>query len=155
MEAKLVSCYRFKHVYSTNTRQEPIKDFIADAMASLTERRTQFIAVWKPSISQGHHWMKGLQPARKKETIAFDPKKLHHLLEDVKKFLKPETSAFYRKRGLPVRRGYLLHGPPGTGKTSLISVIATELELPIYLVDLAASGMINEFLSSMLERLLN
>ncbi|KAM5361100.1 hypothetical protein ACJZ2D_013311 [Fusarium nematophilum] len=143
----IISCY--------GSKTEPIKDFIADAMALLTERRTQFIAVWKPSISQGHHWIKGLQPARKKETMAFDPKKLHHLLEDIKKFLKPETSAFYGKRGIPLRRGYLLHGPPGTGKTSLISVIATELELPIYLVDLAASGITNESLSSMLERLPN
>jgi SpoVK/Ycf46/Vps4 family AAA+-type ATPase len=26
---------------------------------------------------------------------------------------------FYRERGLPYRRGYLLYGVPGSGKTSL------------------------------------
>jgi chaperone BCS1 len=39
------------------------------------------------------------------------------LLEDAMEFLAGE--GFYRERGLPYRRGYLLYGVPGSGKTSL------------------------------------
>lgn len=48
---------------------------------------------------------------------------------------------WYRERGLPWRRGVLLHGAPGGGKTSIVRAIAEELDLPIHVFDLA--GMDN------------
>jgi hypothetical protein len=39
------------------------------------------------------------------------------LLRDCEEFLGEE--GFYRERGLPYRRGYLLWGKPGSGKSSL------------------------------------
>lgn len=42
--------------------------------------------------------------------------------------------------GIPFRRGYLLHGVPGSGKTSLIHAMAGELGLDIYVISLSAKG---------------
>ena len=40
---------------------------------------------------------------------------IQSLVEDAREFLRSED--WYTKAGIPHRRGYLLHGPPGTGKS--------------------------------------
>lgn len=66
------------------------------------------------------------------------------LLEDAKNFLSPETRRWYEERGIPYRRGYLLHGVPGSGKSSLCHVLASETDRPIYVLNLSAASMDDE-----------
>lgn len=74
------------------------------------------------------------------------------LLEDATKFISMETRRWYNDRGIPYRRGYLFHGPPGTGKSSLCHVLASVLEEPIYVLNLSSSSMGDaEFLERMSE----
>ncbi len=53
---------------------------------------------------------------------------------DITKYLDPKTRAYYGQRGIAYRRGYLLHGPPGTGKTSLSLALAGYFGLELYLL---------------------
>ncbi|KAJ3292925.1 hypothetical protein HK104_004903 [Borealophlyctis nickersoniae] len=70
------------------------------------------------------------------------------ILDDVKAFLG--GGKWYYDRGIPYRRGYLLHGPPGSGKTSFIQALAGALEYNICVLNLSERGMTDDRLSHLL-----
>ena len=46
--------------------------------------------------------------------------------------------------GIPYRRGYLLHGPPGSGKTSFIQALAGELDYNLCILNLSERGLTDD-----------
>lgn len=59
----------------------------------------------------------------------------------VEEYFSDEHREFYRQRTLPRRLGFLLYGPPGCGKTSFITALASEHNLTIYQCSLRDKGM--------------
>jgi ATPase family associated with various cellular activities (AAA) len=58
----------------------------------------------------------------------------------------------YYERGVPYRRGYLLYGPPGSGKTSYIYAIASHLDYDICILSLSEEGMSDDRLAHSLSQ---
>jgi SpoVK/Ycf46/Vps4 family AAA+-type ATPase len=58
-----------------------------------------------------------------------------NFIDNIQEFLNNEL--FYKKRGLPYKTSFLLHGPPGCGKTSIIRSISNEYKLPIFVMHMA------------------
>lgn len=48
-----------------------------------------------------------------------------------------ESKEWYVKRNIPWRLGLLLHGMPGTGKSSFVKAMALKLNMPIHVFDLS------------------
>ncbi len=86
---------------------------------------------------RGERWKKtGAKEIRPLSTVILAEKEKQALIDDIKDFLDPETRRWYIQRALPYRRGYLLGGPPGTGKSSLSLSVAGEFDLDIYVVSI-------------------
>ena len=52
-----------------------------------------------------------------------------------------------RTKGIPYRRGYLLHGPPGSGKSSFIQALAGSLSYDICVLNLSERGLTDDKLN--------
>ncbi|KAI0016841.1 P-loop containing nucleoside triphosphate hydrolase protein [Xylariomycetidae sp. FL0641] len=76
------------------------------------------------------------KPVRALDTIYLDEAVKQALLRDIVDYLDPARRRFYAQRGIPYRRGYLLHGPPGCGKTSLSAAIAGHVGLDMYVLQI-------------------
>lgn len=70
------------------------------------------------------------------------------ILRDARQFLSAADR--YVTRGIPWRRGYLLHGAPGTGKTSLVRALASELGLDLCIVNLTSSRLGDDGLATLM-----
>lgn len=63
------------------------------------------------------------------------PARIKRLIQEIE--LWREHRDWYRDRSIPWKRGWLLYGPPGTGKTALARAFAEDLNMPIYVFNLA------------------
>ncbi|RXM95909.1 Mitochondrial chaperone BCS1 [Acipenser ruthenus] len=70
------------------------------------------------------------------------------IVDDVKDFIA--NPKWYTDRGIPYRRGYLLHGPPGCGKSSFITALAGKLEYSICLMSLSDRSLSDDRLNHLL-----
>ncbi|KAJ3521089.1 hypothetical protein NMY22_g12457 [Coprinellus aureogranulatus] len=77
-------------------------------------------------------------------SIILEDGMMEALVADAREFIEMEN--WYIEAGIPHRRGYLLHGPPGTGKTSTIHALAGELGLEIFSLSLSAGFVDDAFL---------
>lgn len=75
---------------------------------------------------------------RSLESIAMNPAMSQSIMEDIQWYMSDKTRQLYLSRGIPRRRGLLFHGMPGTGKSTFCRVIASELRVPIYIINPAS-----------------
>lgn len=103
--------------------------------------------IYEPRTSE---WVPFGEPRRRREfeSVILDDDISQKVLSDVQEFL--DSRAWYSRRGVPYRRGYLLHGPPGCGKTSYIMALAGKLEYDICQMNLSNSALSDERLNYLL-----
>ncbi|KZT28418.1 hypothetical protein NEOLEDRAFT_1108514 [Neolentinus lepideus HHB14362 ss-1] len=104
----------------------------------------------------GIEWKPFGQPRRKRPlgSVVLEHGVAETIHRDLTSFL--ERRRWYADRGIPYRRGYLLYGPPGSGKTSFIQALAGSLSYDICVLNLSERGLtddkLNHLLSNVPER---
>ncbi|KAH8102290.1 P-loop containing nucleoside triphosphate hydrolase protein [Cristinia sonorae] len=119
-------------------RRSVLDDLVATARKACDASMEKHISLYAAtSYGEWNHCTS--RPKRAMESIILDPGLKETLLDDMRDFIA--SRRWYEDRGIPFRRGYLLHGAPGAGKTSLIHAVASELDLDVYILSLSRSGM--------------
>ena len=134
---------------------QPIKDLIKVARDHYFNKEKSSTIVRRPAPKEQRGrgrsvWMKvATRPSRPMETVVLDREQKNRVLVDINEYLHPSTPRWYANRGIPYRRGYLFHGPPGTGKSSLAWAIAGVFGLEIYCISLVDPTLTEEDLGIM------
>ncbi|KAJ4410267.1 hypothetical protein N0V85_003994 [Neurospora sp. IMI 360204] len=138
----------------------PIKNFIQFTKEWNHNRQAATTVVRRPARPEmrswgGRHvWAEVAdRPIRPMDTVVLDEKQKLMVLQDMNEYLHRETAQWYGERGIPLRRGYLFHGPPGTGKTSLSFALAGVFGLDIFVISLLDQNLTEDDLAMLFTNL--
>ena len=126
-------------------------------MEMLTEAKNSALSkeIGKTVIytSFGPEWRPFGTPRRRRplDSVILDGTIAQDILHDIQDFLA--AGKWYNDRGIPFRRGFLFHGPPGSGKSSFIQSLAGELEFNICVMNLAELGMTDDRFAHLLNNI--
>ena len=134
---------------------QPVKDLIKEARDQYLEKEKSCTVVRRPAPKDQRGrgrsvWHRvATRPSRPMETVVLEQGQKDAVLADINEYLHPSTPIWYANRGIPFRRGILLHGPPGTGKSSFAWALAGVFGLDIYCISLIEPTLTEEDLGVM------
>lgn len=112
--------------------QAPIRALLYDAMQlAMPAEQPETVII---ASAEGRWGTPVRRKPRTSSTVILEVGVLDKLINDAKVFLTRKE--WYENLNIPYRRGYLLYGVPGSGKTSAVLAVAGELNLDVYLLNL-------------------
>lgn len=133
-EQKLFACeYMVIRMLGRNT--QPSRDMLEAAVNSMYERMRG------KNVTYARYGYRDwgiitMDEGRSLDSVVLRDGLCEEIVADIARFLAARER--YQRIGVPYRRGYLLHGPPGCGKSALITAIATHFSMPLYILPLSA-----------------
>ena len=148
------SAYRYDYtiyMFGKNENcQKVLDDIINEVNEELTNKITDKIKIKTSAFlnKYGESWfgwkLSALKLPRTRETLIFDDGFYENIHDDINKFI--HNKEWYKEKGIPWRRGYLLYGAPGAGKTTLIETLAGEFNMGINILDLMGDKLTDQYL---------
>ncbi|KAG9190542.1 hypothetical protein G6011_08630 [Alternaria panax] len=124
---------------------KPLRDFTRLChefrIKNLTGTTTVYFAGDRTTDPYGNGWQSVSKAIRRLDTIDMDETIKSDLVRDAEYYYSDESRSYFADCGIPYRRGYLFHGPPGTGKSSFSAALAGHLSCDIYHINLSTGSI--------------
>ena len=131
--------------YVFNENDNLLKNFLDEIYQTHTSTENVILFY----TSEGYEW--GRPIFRRPRNTNRITQGMRNMLDDVNHFLNPETENEYENvTGNPYRRGYLVIGKPGTGKSLVAEIIAKEHNRPIYSITFNSKDMTDAVLINLI-----
>ena len=125
--------------------RKKMDQLITECQDKFKENNKRNIPMYINSEFMGH------VPERKMDTILLPNNEKERILNDIDSFLDVKTEEWYQDIiGIPYRRGYLLYGPPGCGKTSFVKALSHLKGLSLYIINLSSPDVDDQKLLDMI-----
>ena len=127
-------------------KKDTLTDF-ADAAKKWCEGENKKVKACSKETMNVFYWKKDYwtllskSPKRSIDTVYLKENHKEEIMTVTNKFFSPDTRDIYLSFGIPYKSVQLIHGPPGTGKTSLIKAIASELDCDLYILPISKDMM--------------
>jgi mitochondrial chaperone BCS1 len=138
------------HLSALFTSRRTMEELLESVARHAGEQRAHRLTLYTVD-RWGEDWrMADSKPRRSLDSVVLDEGVAQHLHDDIHEFFSRRE--WYAQMGIPWRRGYLFHGPPGTGKTSAAYALAAELRLKLCALSLANPKLNDNTLADLLQR---
>lgn len=97
------------------------------------------------NASYADSWSSNILQRRELSTIYLPAQLVQEIVADFQRFFDAKDR--YHQLGIPWRRGWLFHGPPGTGKSSLVQALSSYFSVPIHYLSLTAVNSARELMT--------
>lgn len=134
--------------YATRNKQI-LLNMIEEARQLAEEKPEKFISYYKAAIDSECWRLVRQNKPRAISSVVLKEGITKVIQDDVDDFIK--SRKWYTDRGIPYRRGYLLYGPAGCGKTSFVKAISGSIGYDIYEIPLSDRGLDDQILSSLMQ----
>lgn len=147
LNLQVVETMHLGALFSSRQRMERLLESVA---RHASERRAHLLTLYTVDRF-GDEWRQAeSKPRRSLDSVVLEAGVARLLRDDIHEFFGRRD--WYAQMGIPWRRGYLLHGPPGTGKTSVAYALAGELGLKLCALSLTNPKLNDNVMAELLQR---
>ncbi len=147
MNLQVIETVRLSALFARRARVDAL---LQQVQAHALQRRANRLSLYTVD-RWGEQWhLADAKPRRSLDSVVLDADTARALHDDIHGFFGRRD--WYAQMGIPWRRGYLLHGPPGTGKTSVAYALAGELQLKLCTLSLTNPKLNDHSIADLLQR---